>query len=84
LKYRGINKSLRWAAVEDLRIHHIPLFITQEQVNKSSKCKIVYSSLSFNNLSSCADGHVHLTFCHFPWAVSSELSFSFSTMRKFV
>jgi hypothetical protein len=35
--YRGITKSLRWEAVEDLRIHRIHLFMTQEEVNKSSK-----------------------------------------------
>jgi hypothetical protein len=81
---RGNNKSLRWAAVEDLRIHRIHIFVTQEEVNKSSKYKIVYSSLSLNNCSSCVDGHLRLTFCHFPWAVNNELLFSFSTRRKFI
>jgi hypothetical protein len=64
-KYRGINKSLQWATVEDLRIHRIHLFITQEEVNKYSEQKIVYSSFSLNNPSSRANGHVRLTFCHF-------------------
>jgi hypothetical protein len=63
---KGINKSLRWAGVEDLRIHRIHLFITQKETNKSSKYQIVDSSLSLNNRSSCADGHVRLTYCHFP------------------
>jgi hypothetical protein len=31
---RGINKSLWVAAVEDLRIHHIHRFVSQEAVNK--------------------------------------------------
>jgi hypothetical protein len=44
-EYRGITKSLRWEAVEDLRIHRIHLSITQEEVNKSFKYKIVSSSL---------------------------------------
>jgi hypothetical protein len=57
---------LRWAAVEDLRIHRIHPLITQEEVNEQAKYKIVYSSLSLNNRSSCANGHVRATFCHFP------------------
>jgi hypothetical protein len=64
--YGGINKSLPWTAVEDLGIHRIHLFITQKEVNKYCKYKIVFSSLSLNNSSSCADGHVRLIFCHFP------------------
>jgi hypothetical protein len=75
---------LRWAAVEDLRIHCIHSFVTQEAMNKLFKYKIVYSSLSLNNHSPYADGHVRLTFCHFPSAMSRELSFSFSTRRKFI
>jgi hypothetical protein len=34
LCYRGIHKFLRWAGVEDLRIHSIHSFITQEEMNK--------------------------------------------------
>jgi hypothetical protein len=34
LKYRGIKKFLRWAAVEDLRIHRIHHFIIEEEMNK--------------------------------------------------
>jgi hypothetical protein len=62
--YMGINKSLWWPAVEDLRIHHRS--VAQKEMNKESEYKIIYSSLSLNNHSSCADGHVYLTVCHFP------------------
>jgi hypothetical protein len=65
-QYRGIDKSLRSAAVEDLSSHRIHLFITQEKVNKYPKYKIVGSSLSLNNRSSCADGHVRLILYCFP------------------
>jgi hypothetical protein len=34
LKYRRINMSLRWAAVENLRIHCIHPFLTREELNK--------------------------------------------------
>jgi hypothetical protein len=64
--YRGIHQSLPWAAAEDLRIHRIHIFITQEEMNKLSKYKLIYSSLSLNNRSPCADGHGCLIFCHFP------------------
>jgi hypothetical protein len=83
-QYQGINKSLRWAAVEDLRIHRKHLLITQEEVNKQSKSKVAHLSLSLNNRSSCANGHVRLTFCSFPWAMSNELLFSFCTRRKLI
>jgi hypothetical protein len=43
---RGINKSFRWAAIEDLRVHRIHLFVNQEEMNKESDSKIVYSSLA--------------------------------------
>jgi hypothetical protein len=33
-QYRGINKSLRWTALEDLRIHRINLFISQKEMNR--------------------------------------------------
>jgi hypothetical protein len=65
-RYRGMNKPLRWVIIEDLRIHRVHLFITQEEMNKQPKYTIVYSSLSLNNRSSCTGGHVRLTFCHFP------------------
>jgi hypothetical protein len=63
---KGIYKSLQWAAIEDLRIHRIHLFIIREEMAKSSKYKIVAWFLLFNNRSSYADGHVHLAFCHRP------------------
>jgi hypothetical protein len=62
VRYNRINESLQLAAVQNLRVHRIHLFIAQEELNKSSKYQIVYSSLSLNNRSSCADGHVCLTF----------------------
>jgi hypothetical protein len=31
-RYREINKSLRWAALENLRIHWIHVCITQEEI----------------------------------------------------
>jgi hypothetical protein len=34
MMYREVNKSFQWAAVEDLRIHSIHLFITQEEMDK--------------------------------------------------
>jgi hypothetical protein len=63
--YRGINKSLQWAALEDLTIHRIHLCITQEEMDKESKSKYIYLSLSLNSRSSCADGHVRLPFVTF-------------------
>jgi hypothetical protein len=63
---------LRWAAVEDLRIHPINLCITQEEVNKYSKYKIVDSSLSLNNRSSRADRHAHFIFCYILFCVCHE------------
>jgi hypothetical protein len=65
-EYRGINKPLRRAAVEDLRVHRILLFITSEEMNKQSKYTIVYASLWLNNRSSCADAHVRFIICRFP------------------
>jgi hypothetical protein len=82
--YRGINKVLPWAVIVNLRIRRIHFCITQEEVNKWTVSKIVSSCLSLNNRSSCADGHVCFTFCHLPWDMSSELSFSFSTSKKFI
>jgi hypothetical protein len=38
--YRGVNKSLRWSAVEDLRIHRIHLFITQEEVTNCANIQL--------------------------------------------
>jgi hypothetical protein len=57
--YRGINKLLREAAVEDLKIYRNHLFINQEEVNTWLKYRILDSSLLFNDRSSCANGHVH-------------------------
>jgi hypothetical protein len=53
-------------------------------MNKKLKHKNVCSSLPLNNGSSVTDGHVRLTFCHFPWALNGELSFTFSTRIKFI
>jgi hypothetical protein len=64
--------SLRWAAVEDLRIYRIRLCITQEEMNKDSKYKVVYSSVSLDNRSPCADGHARLIFCGIPFCVCYE------------
>jgi hypothetical protein len=40
--------------------------ITQGQVNKYSQYKSIYSSLSLNNHSSCAERHIGLILCYFP------------------